>query len=221
MSTWFKTEPSDRVIAAQLTIHGDDKGLCLMPTVAPIQCVVVPIIYKEKEATVKKAVEAAVKGLAGMRIYVDWSENTPGNKFYHWEMKGVPLRLEIGPRDAEAKTAVLARRDTGEKKTVQLKDLRKEVSYALDAVSEGLKKEAAAEMKAWMTEASSMDEAKKALKEKGGIIRASWCAEKACGLEIEEALNATLLGTNEEKPKGSCVNCKKEGRSVLLISRSY
>src|SRR3990172_884389 len=93
---------SDRVIAAQLTIHGDDKGLCLMPTVAPIQCVVVPIIYKEKEATVKKAVEAAVKGLAGMRIYVDWSENTPGNKFYLWEMKGVPLRLEIGPRDAEA-----------------------------------------------------------------------------------------------------------------------
>jgi prolyl-tRNA synthetase len=148
-------------------------------------------------------------------------ETTPGNKFYHWEMKGVPLRIEIGPRDAEAKTAVLVRRDTGEKKTISLNELNKEVKQTLDDITENMKKESLKEMISQITDSPSIEDAQEKLREKGGIIRTVWCGEKECGLEIEEVLNATLLGTSEEKPKGECVHCQGDGRQMLLISRSY
>ncbi|MFQ5800675.1 MAG: proline--tRNA ligase [Candidatus Hydrothermarchaeales archaeon] len=212
---------SDRIIASHIAVHGDDKGLCLIPAVAPIQCVIVPIIYKGKEEEVNKAVQKAEKELKGVRTHVDVGDATPGNKFYYWEMKGVPLRIEIGPRDAQGGTAVLARRDTGKKKTVALKDIKKEVSTTLGDIAENMKKEALKEMVSWITDADSVEEAGAILKEKGGIIRVVWCGGRTCGTEIEEVLNATLLGTNEEKPKGKCVNCAEEGKHILLISKSY
>jgi prolyl-tRNA synthetase len=212
---------SDRVIASQLAIHGDDKGLSLMPEVAPIQCVIVPILFKGKEEIVEKSVQEARESLGSLRILVDRSEATPGNKFFHWEMKGVPLRVEIGPRDAASGTAVLVRRDNGEKKTVALSELKKEVQKTLDEVTSDMKKKAITEMKSQISDAASLDEAVGTLKEKGGIVRTLWCGEKSCGLEIEAVLNATLLGTNEEKPSGECVNCKEHGKNILLIAKSY
>ncbi len=212
---------SDRAIAAHISVHGDDKGLCLSPLLAPIQCVIVPIIYKGKEKSVAKSVEKVVDSLKGVRIHVDNSELTPGNKFYHWEMKGVPIRIEIGPKDAEKGTAVMVRRDTGEKKTVPQNDIRNEVETALDAIQENMKKDALKEMASKITDAKTIDEVQKILGEKGGIIRTLWCGAEACGAEIEEVLSAKLLGTTGESTKGVCSGCKKEAKQVLLISRSY
>jgi prolyl-tRNA synthetase len=212
---------SDRVIASLLSIHGDDGGLCITPSVAPFQCVIVPIVFKGQEGEVGKAVEEALKELKGFRVHVDKSELKPGNKFFHWEMKGVPLRIEIGPRDAKSGTSVIVRRDTGEKRTVQMKSLGKEVSETLENITENLRKEAIREFSSSITDSDTIDEAHQTLKERGGIVRTSWCAEKGCGLEIEELLNATLLGTNEEKPKDSCLHCGRDGKKVLLISKAY
>jgi prolyl-tRNA synthetase len=212
---------SDRAIASHLAVHGDDKGLCLMPAIAPIQCVIVPIIYKGKESLVNKKIQQVVKDLGELRVHVDATDTTPGNKFYHWEMKGVPLRMEIGPRDVEKATAVLARRDTGEKKTVHLTDIKKEVSAILKDIEENMKKSAIKELASRITDADSLEYAKDTLEEKGGIVRTVWCGEKGCGIEIEEVLNATLLGTDEERPSGSCINCSGEGKHILLISKSY
>jgi prolyl-tRNA synthetase len=212
---------SDRAIASHLAIHGDDKGLCLMPAVAPIQCIVVPILFKGKEKEVEEAVQRVVKELEGVRVEVDSAETTPGNKFYHWEMKGVPLRIEIGPRDVEAETAVLVRRDTGEKKTVSLKGIKKEVSQSLSDIAENMKKESIKEMASQIIDSPSIEDAEEKLREKGGIIRTVWCGEKECGLEIEEVLNATLLGTSAEETGEECLSCKGDGKHILLISRSY
>jgi len=212
---------SDRVVASILAVHGDDKGLSLMPDVAPFQCVVVPILFKGKEEIVREAVSDAVSHLEGVRVHVDTSESTPGSKFHKWEMKGVPLRVEIGPRDAASNSAVLVRRDCGEKKTVKLSELKQEVKTVLDSITGDMKKSAAKEFRLWFSDAESLDDAQAALKEKGGIIRTVWCGEKSCGLEIEEVLGATLLGTNGEKPEGNCVNCSGEGKEVLLIAKSY
>jgi len=212
---------SDRVVASILAVHGDDKGLSLMPDVAPIQCVVVPILFKGKEEIVNEAVEKAVSHLDGLRIYVDSSESTPGSKFHKWEMKGVPVRVEIGPRDAASETAVLVRRDIGEKKTVKLAELKQEVNTALESVTADMKKSTASEFESWFTDAESLDDAQTVLKEKKGVVRTVWCGGKGCGLEIEETLGATLLGTNDEKPEGACVNCNAEGRETLFIAKSY
>ncbi len=211
---------SDRVIASQIAVHGDDKGLSLIPAVAPIQCVIVPILYREKEDLVNKAVEEALNRLSKVRVHVDRSETTPGNKFYHWEMKGVPLRLEIGPRDAESRTAVLVRRDTGVKKTVAISNIEEEVSKTLEKIALDMKKEAQDRMAELINDAGSIEEARNVLKH-GGIVRTLWCKEKSCGIEIEEALNATLLGTNEETLSGKCLNCRRPGESVLFIAKSY
>ncbi len=192
-----------------------------MPEDAPIECVIVPILFKGKEEVVEKAVQKAHESLDGVRMHVDKSETTPGNKFYHWEMKGVPLRIEIGPRDAASETAVLERRDNGEKKTVKISELKKEVEQTLGEITVAMKKEAVKEMASWISEAASLDEAAATLKDKGGLVRTVWCGEKSCGLEIEEVLSATLLGTNKEKPRGNCVNCKEPGKNILLIAKSY
>jgi prolyl-tRNA synthetase len=212
---------SDRVIASHLALHGDDKGLSIMPVVAPIQCVIVPIVFKGREEAVEKVVQEAAKKLEGLKVIVDRTELTPGNKFYHWEMKGVPLRIEIGPRDAASGSALLVRRDTGEKRSALLTDIKKEVSKTLKDMNEDMKKMAIGDMASWITDSDSLEEAQSTLKEKGGITRTAWCGEKSCGMEIEEVLNATLLGTNEETPKGKCINCKKQAKHILLISRAY
>ncbi len=212
---------SDRAIASHIAIHGDDKGLCLIPEVAPIQCVIVPIIFKDSETTVMKAVEKVAKDLDGVRTHVDRSDSTPGNKFYHWEMKGVPLRIEIGPRDVEKRTAVLSRRDTGEKNTVPLDKIRSKVTKTLNDISVHMRKEAKNMLSSQITEAETIEQASEALAKKGGIVKVSWCGEKGCGMQIEEILNATLLGTTAETTGTNCVNCKKEPGNILLISKSY
>ncbi len=212
---------SDRAIASHLAIHGDDNGLCLAPDFAPYQCVIVPILFKGKEEIVGDAVQRAAKELDEVRVHIDTSENTPGNKFYHWEMKGVPLRIEIGPRDAVSKTAVLVRRDTGEKKTVSMDSLKSEVRTTLDSISDDLKKEAVREMGGWIANAGTLDDAKEILEKNSGIVKTTWCGEQSCGQEIEAVLGATLLGTGEENPSGPCIGCSGAGRHILLIAKSY
>jgi len=212
---------SDRVIASHIAVHGDDKGLSLMPEVAPIQCVIVPIIYKGEEKVVEEAVKGCEEALRGLRVEVDRGEATPGSKFYHWEMKGVPLRVEIGPRDARKGSAVLVKRCSGERREVSLSKVRREVERALAEIAVEMRERAAREMASWMRKAGTLEEARSTLEERGGIIETAWCGEKSCGLEIEEELGATLLGTADGKPEGSCIACGGEPRHVLLLSKSY
>ena len=127
-------------IAATISIHGDDKGLVLPPEIAPVQVVIIPIIFKKGAEEVLAACRDVQERLkkAGMRVEIDASDLRPGAKYYKWEMKGVPLRLEIGPRDLENNVAVAVRRDTGEKEQIPLPEIEACVSSRFEAIHESL-----------------------------------------------------------------------------------
>lgn len=211
---------SDRAIASHLAVHGDDKGLSLMPSVAPIQVVLIPIVFKGKEEKVLKAVDNAEKELREFRLEVDRSEGSPGNKFYRWEQKGVPLRVEIGPRDADNNNAVIVRRRDGEKRTVEAGKLKEEVKSMLEEIDQVMMKKAWQDFAVNIHEETNIEDALLTLNKKGGIIRTWWCGEEACGKEIEEITGAKLLGTTPGE-EGTCLNCSSKTRLILSIAKTY
>jgi len=167
---------STRSIGIMIAVHGDDKGLVLPPKIAPIQVVVVPIIFeKTKDAVLTKANEIA-KSL-GVRVEFDDRENySPGWKFNQWEMKGVPLRIEIGPKDLEKGHAMVVRRDTGEKTPIKFDDLKTKVKEMLDLIQKDLFSKAKKFLDSNMVDVTTMDEMKKAISEKK-FVSIPWCGE--------------------------------------------
>lgn len=220
---------SERVIAALISVHGDDHGLVLPSVAAPVQIAIVPIIYKGREGEItKRCAEVGDELLKrGFRVVVDdRGEITPGNKYFTWELRGALIRIEIGPRDLDAGTAVLVRRDTLEKKVVQLKadQLLSEVKVILDSIDLNLEERS----QRWMSEriyrASSLEETKRRLDEIGGIVEAPWCGEAGCGEGLEQKIDARILGVphNEgAEQEGLCVGCGRKGQKVIRIARSY
>ncbi len=218
---------SERIIAALISIHGDDHGLVLPSRVAPIQVVVIPIVYKGKEELILNTCKDVAGELekAGLRVRLDdRKDETPGSKYYTWELKGVPVRVEIGPRDIEKGTVVLVRRDSLEKQTVERGRLAEEVKLLLDKVDESLKGNA----KRWLDERvlkkSNMEDAKGALESLGGIVELPWCGKVECGQDLEVKLDARVLGTpypDEGSPTGFCVNCGTKANRIIRVGRSY
>jgi prolyl-tRNA synthetase len=216
-----------RILAAVVAVHGDDKGLVLPPAVAPYQAVIVPIYYKEeeKQRVVEKARQAA-KSLKGFRVFVDTREEcTPGWKFNHWELKGVPVRIEIGPKDVKNKQAVLVRRDTGKKLVVKEKVLRKALQSMLEEIQENLRKRAEKFFNEHLNEAKSLKEMENVLRERGGMVKVSWCGSRECADNIKSAtkggaIKGTIFG-KEEKAEGNCVWCGKKAKEVVYVAKQY
>ena len=214
---------STRLIGAVIMVHGDDNGLVLPPEVAPIQVVIVPI-RQQAEGILEKCDEIARKlRSVGIRVKVDASEHTPGWKFAEWEMKGVPLRLELGPRDlAEGKVA-LSKRYNGEKLVGAIEDVEAEIPALLKAIQEEMYQKALAFLQTKIVDVENLEELKAAL-EKGGYARMAYCGEPEC----EDAIKAFTNGGTarciykEEVPEGSvCPVCGKPSRIVAYFAKAY
>ncbi len=217
---------STRTIGAVVMAHGDDKGLVVPPRLAPVQIVIVPIVFKEnKEAVIAKAKDI-VKKLKSKNYFVHLDDRdgyTPGWKFNEWELKGVPLRIEIGPKEVEADQLVLVRRDTNEKTTIKTKDWEKKVEEALNNIQDSLFQKAKEYLTKSIVEANNFDEFLKIIKEKK-MAKALFCGSVGCeDLIKEKAEGATCRCIPfEQKPAhGKCVQCGKEAKFWAVFGKGY
>ncbi len=215
-----------RLIGALVMVHGDDKGLVLPPKITPVQAVIVPIAYKDvdKKLILKKArgtLDKLVKnGISA--VLDDRQEYTPGWKFNEWELKGIPIRIEIGPRDIKLKQLILARRDTFERLVAKEENIVKVVNELLEEIQSNLFNKARKFLEDNTTTAKTYDEFKQALKKKGGFIRACWCSNPTCEKKIKEDTGATirLIPFEKEEPFSKCIYCSEEGK-VVYFGRAY
>lgn len=209
-----------RVIGAIIMVHGDDNGLILPPEVAPIQVVIVPINLKNEK--VKYTVENIFERLKDVcRVHLDKSDQTPGWKFAEYEMKGVPLRIEIGPRDMEKGECTFVRRDTGEKSLEKLAEIHKKVPIYLKNIKENMYKNASYRMQSMICEAKDMDQFKEKAKNPG-FIKAAWCGGLSCEEKIKEETGFTSRCIAEEKVLDKCCTvCSKEAKNTVYWGKSY
>jgi prolyl-tRNA synthetase len=213
-----------RTIGAIIMVHGDDKGLVMPPRMAPIQAVIVPILFdKTKKDVLKKAEEIKEKLSDKIRIHLDDRDNyNPGWKYNQWELKGVPIRIEIGPKDIEKKQVVLVRRDNGEKTFVKISELEKQLPILLDTIQKSLLSKARKFLKASIHEAKTFNEFTKILEKDRGFIKVGWCGERVCEEQIKDKTTATVrVLDGKAKPTGKCVHCGKKATSVAYFAKSY
>jgi len=213
---------STRTIGAIIMVHGDDNGLILPPAVAPIQTVIVPIAM-HKEGVLDKANELKARLASKFRVKVDDSDKMPGWKFAEYEMKGVPVRLELGPRDIENNQCVLVRRDTNEKITVSLDNIEEELENLLKAVHDNMYARALERLESRIYEVHDYDEFKKTVEEKPGFIKAMWCGELDCELKIKEDTTATsrCMPFGVEPIGDKCVCCGKPAKKLVVWGKAY
>ena len=213
---------STRLIGGIIMTHGDDNGLVLPPAIAPIQVIIIPIA-QHKPGVLDKAGELLERLKKVARVKLDDSDNSPGWKFSEYEMKGVPLRLEIGPKDIEQNQCVLVRRDTREKIVVSLDELETAVPAALKAVHDGLYQKALENRQNRTWDAHNWDEFKKIAEEKSGFIRAMWCGDEACEDKIkdETGIKSRCIPFGEEPVSDVCVCCGKPAHKLVYWGRQY
>ncbi|MCK9276564.1 MAG: proline--tRNA ligase [Methanoculleus sp.] len=215
---------SERSIAATISIHGDDKGLVLPPEVAPIEVVIVPIIVGKRRDEVLTAAAALEEDLrnAGFVVKLDGRDMRPGAKYYHWEMRGVPLRIEIGPRDIDANTVVAVTR-SGQKITLDRRGVVEGVFSVLAEFREGISQAARQAMADRIAVVGTLDET--ALAVKNGVAVVHWCGSQECAEKIEAAVDASILGSDIRSDlitvsDGPCIACGGKGTSTL-VARTY
>ena len=218
---------SDRIIASIIGVHGDDKGLCLPPVVAPIQVVIVPIIFKEGKEEILDfclQMEEKLKTQGNLRVYLDDRDIRAGKKFYEWEMRGVPLRIELGPRDIKNGKMVVVHRNNLKKETLEYQDetLTPTILNRLDDIGKEMKEKARENLNNNIKSVETVGEAQEELTENGGIISFSWCGKTSCGKELEETLRVDLLGIQEDVDQDNkCVNCGGNAKKTALLARTY
>ncbi len=211
---------STRLIGALIMTHGDARGLVLPPPVAPVQVVIVPIAAKKEGVLEACDALAAQLKAAGMRVTVDASDNSPGWKFNEWEMKGVPVRIELGPRDIEAGKFVAVRRDGTEKKEYALSSAAETVKTLLDSLSSDLFARAQARMAERTVNAGTLPELLYGVNS-GYFIRAGWCGERACEDKVKEFAQATARVIDETNDMPVCVCCGKKAKHTVFFARAY
>ena len=216
---------STRMVGAIIMVHGDDQGLILPPRLAPIQVVIVPIWKSadERERVLAAAEEVRAR-LGGLRCELDAREEyTPGWKFNYWETKGVPLRVEIGPRDVAEGQVVLARRDTGQKLAVPQQGLVERVSELLDEIQRNLFRRAKKFLDDNSYHLDDYEEFKRIIGGDGGFIYTHWCGSADCETRIKEETKATIrcLPLDQPGTKGRCIYCGKEADQIALFARAY
>ena len=210
-----------RLIGAVIMVHGDNSGLVLPPKVAPTQVVIVPIQQK-KEGVLDKAVELKEQ-LKAFRVKVDDTEKSPGWKFAEHEMRGVPLRLEIGPRDIEAGKAVIVRRDNGEKTEISLENIEATIGEMLDRIQKEMLERARAHRDAHTYTATNYEEFVKIINEKPGFVKAMWCGDQACEDKVKDDTTATsrCMPFNQERISETCVCCGKPAKALMYWGKAY
>lgn len=212
-----------RLIGAIIMVHGDNSGLVLPPKVAPTQVMIIPIMQK-KEGVLEKAAE--LKELLadrGCRVKVDDSDKSPGWKFSEQEMRGIPLRVEIGPKDIAADKCVVVRRDTSEKIEVPLGELGDKVMELLDTIQKDMLVRARKHRDSHTYVATNMEELGKTLDETPGFVKAMWCGDQACEDKIKEMYSATsrCIPFEQEKVSDRCVCCGKPATKMVYWGRAY
>ena len=204
--------------------HGDDNGLVLPPAVAPVQAVIIPIA-QHKEGVLDKANELKQRlADAGVRVKLDDSENSPGWKFAEYEMKGVPVRVEIGPKDIEAGQCVVATRHNGEKTVVALDELETVVAAKMKEVHDGIFQKALENRENKTYACTSLEEIISSLEEKGdGFIKAMWCGEEACEDEVKEktGVGSRCIPFEQEQLSDVCVCCGKPAKHMVYWGKAY
>jgi len=214
---------STRIIGGLIMTHGDNSGLVLPPKIAPTQVIVIPIAA-HKGGVLEKAAELAARlKQAGIRVKIDDSDQSPGWKFAEYEMKGIPLRLEIGPKDIENDQCVAVRRDNGEKTFVALGALEKRIPELLSSVQSGLYEKAKKNLTENTRSAHSLEEAKAVLAEKGGFIKTMWCGALECELKMKEeaGVSSRCIPFEQERLGRSCVVCGKSADLMAIWGVAY
>jgi prolyl-tRNA synthetase len=212
---------STRIIGAIIMVHGDDSGLVLPPRIAPTQIMIIPI-NQNKEGVLQKTYELKEK-LNSFRVKVDDSEKSPGWKFAEQEMRGVPIRIEIGPKDIEANQAVIVRRDTREKLVVSLDEIAVKAGEVLEAMQSDMLEKARKHRDTHTYTAVTMEEFEKTIAEKPGFVKAMWCQDEACENEIKERTGATsrCMPFEQEHIADTCVCCGKPAKVMAYWGKSY
>lgn len=213
---------STRIIGAIIMVHGDDDGLVLPPRIAPTQVCVIPVMQK-KEGVLEKAMELKEMLSGKFRVKVDDSDKNPGWKFSEQEMRGIPLRVEIGPKDIEAGQCVVVRRDTREKTVVALDKLEETVEKLLETMQSDMLERAKQYRDSHTSDAVTYDEFKDAVENKPGFIRAMWCGELDCELKIKEDTGATsrCMPFEQVELAKTCVCCGKPAKSMVYWGKAY
>ena len=214
---------STRIIGGIIMTHGDDSGLVLPPAVAPIQVAVIPVQqHKDGVLDAAYAIANTLKA-AGIRVKVDDSEQSPGWKFSEYEMKGVPLRIEIGPRDIAEGKCVIVRRDNREKSFVAIDTIVNSVNEGLEALRAALYNKALANRENRTFEAKSLDELKTIAQEKSGYIKAMWCGELECELKLKEEadVSSRCIPFEGEAVSDTCVCCGRAAKKLVYWGKAY
>ncbi|UCH32006.1 MAG: proline--tRNA ligase [Candidatus Bathyarchaeota archaeon] len=218
---------SERGIGALLSIHGDDNGIVLVPSLAPIQIVVIPILHKEDQSQIIEESDRVAEKLvnSGFRVEIDKREDlTPGAKFFYWDLRGVPIRLEIGPKDLQKDQVIIVRRDTLKKEACKTKTLSSQLSKKLEQITIELREKAWKWMKSKIYRVNSLEEASKLMKKRAGVIELIWCGSDKCGHELEMRINASLLGIPadiKEMVKGKCIICNRKAAKIVRMAIAY
>ena len=214
---------STRVIGGIIMTHGDNSGLVLPPKIAPVQIVIIPIAMHKEGVLEKARAVAETLRAAGLRVKLDESEQSPGWKFAEYEMKGVPLRLELGPKDIEQNQCVLVRRDNGEKSFVSLDSLVESANTLMDAVHDGMYAKAKRNLDENIYDAFTLEEAKRLQQEHGGFIRTMWCGDEACEIRMKEEAGMTsrCIPFAQEHLGDTCAICGKPAKKMIYWGVAY
>jgi len=214
-----------RTLAAVIAQHGDDHGLVLPPEIAPIQVVIVPIPYKGLEDEIENYARKIFERLreAGLRVHLDETDKTPGEKYYYWEMFGVPLRVEVGPRDMREKHITVCERVNLERTYVTLGEAVQAIQEMLEKIARDLKERSLSALKDMTTNAFDIESLRKAIKDKK-IARVCWCGDIECAEKIRDESGGEIRGHRidiEEKPERPCIVCGREAEKVVYVARAY
>jgi len=216
---------STRLIGAVILAHGDKNGLRIPPKIAPIQVVLIPIFRNEKQRKIiEDYIDSIIKELKqnGIRIFIDWSDSSPGFKFNEWELKGVPTRIEIGPRDVESNTVIIARRDNGEKLSSPRHDLILSIKDILDQIQNNLFNQAKVFRDNNTHSVNTYSEFKDIIKN-GGFVRCGWDGKQETELKIKEDTKATIrcIPFNENPKNLNCIFSGNEAMHEVIFAKSY
>ena len=214
---------STRIMGAIIMVHGDNSGLVLPPRIAPVQVDIIPI-QQHKEGVLEKAQELkSVLDAAGLRVKIDDTDKSPGFKFAEQEMRGIPVRIECGPKDIEKGQVIVVRRDTREKYTVAFEALAEEVQKILDTMQKEMLERARAHRDSHTYEAADYETFKKTIEEKPGFVKAMWCGCKECEEKIKEDLQATsrCIPFEQENLSENCICCGKPAKKMVYWGRAY
>ncbi|MGN0435123.1 MAG: proline--tRNA ligase [Wujia sp.] len=211
-----------RLIGAVIMVHGDDSGLVLPPKIAPVQVMIVPIMQK-KEGVLDKAAQLKEILAKNYRVKVDDSDKNPGFKFAEQEMRGIPLRVEVGPKDIEAGQAVVVRRDTREKYVIPFEELDAKIGELLETMHEDMYNRALEHRNANTHTAANWDEFTDIIENKQGFIKAMWCGEESCETAIKEETGATTrcMPFEQENLGNVCVHCGKPAKKMVYFGKAY